>query len=154
MRAIAVRGFINEKFNTTFGKNLYRRAIYNGSVELKDPNQKYLVDFYSYLEFEVQAKNDHQIANLKELEKIQANTQENFLFSWILHYEPLTKTKTRVDGYAVYSVDSSEMYIKINDLDNQTQEDWSLDVHSCKTTGMNKPVFIATNFELEKSSVA
>ena len=45
MREIAIRGFINEKFNTTFGKGLFRRAVYNGSVELHDPNQKYLVDY-------------------------------------------------------------------------------------------------------------
>ena len=47
MREIAVRGFINEKFNTTFGKGLFRRAVYNGSVELHKPNQKYLVDYLS-----------------------------------------------------------------------------------------------------------
>ena len=40
MREIAVRGFMNEKFNTTFGKGLFRRAMFNGSVELGIPNQK------------------------------------------------------------------------------------------------------------------
>ncbi len=51
MRAIAVRGFINEKFNTTSGKSLFRRALFNGSIELRDPNQKYLVDYYTYPEW-------------------------------------------------------------------------------------------------------
>ena len=44
MREIAVRGFINDKFNTTFGKGLFRRAVFNGSVEIRDPYSKYLVD--------------------------------------------------------------------------------------------------------------
>ena len=68
MREIAVRGFINEKFNTTFGKGLFRRAVYNGSVELHKPNQKYLVDYFSYLEWEAQARYDEQMAVIKKLE--------------------------------------------------------------------------------------
>ena len=47
MRAIAVRGFINDKLDTTSSRTLFRKALFNGSVELRDPNQKYLVDYFA-----------------------------------------------------------------------------------------------------------
>ena len=148
MREIAVRGFINEKFNTTFGKGLFRRAVYNGSVELHKPNQKYLVDYYSYPEWEVQAKSDGQIAATRELTNSGIAGQDDMLFSWLVHYDPLTKSKERAEGYSVYSPNTRELFIKIDDAANQTQDEWTLDVHPCKSTGANKPVFIAANVDL------
>ncbi len=148
MRAIAVRGFINEKFNTTSGKSLFRRALFNGSIELRDPNQKYLVDYYTYPEWEAQAKSDHQMKVIKDIQDKGFEIETQFLFSWMLHYDPLTKTKTRVDGYSIYSSETKELYVKINDLINQTTDDWELNVCHCKSVGKNKPVFIASNCEL------
>jgi len=148
MREIAVRGFINEKFNTTFGKGLFRRAVYNGSVELHNPNQKYLVDYFSYLEWESQAKSDEQMAIVKSLESTNVAQEEDLLFSWLIHYDPLTKSKERADGYSVYSPNTRELFIKIDDPANQTVDEWTLNVHNCKSTGANKPVFIAANVDL------
>ena len=148
MREIAVRGFINEKFNTTFGKGLFRRAVYNGSVELHNPNQKYLVDYFSYLEWEAQAKSDNQIAVTNQLTNSGISQEKDLLFSWLVHYDPLTKSKERADGYSVYSPNTRELFIKIDDPTNQTQDEWTLNVHNCKATGANKPVFIAANVDL------
>jgi hypothetical protein len=148
MREIAVRGFINEKFNTTFGKGLFRRAVFNGSVELHDPNQKYLVDYFSYLEWETQAKTDEQLKVINELTSVNLGKETGLLFSWLIHYDPLTKSKQRVNGYSIYSPNTRELFIKIDDPNNQTQDEWTLDVHSCKSTGANKPVFIAANVDL------
>ena len=148
MREIAVRGFINEKFNTTFGKGLFRRAVFNGSVELHDPNQKYLVDYFSYLEWETQAKTDEQLKVINELTSVNLGKETDWLFSWLIHYDPLTKSKQRVNGYSIYSPNTRELFIKIDDPNNQTQDEWTLDVHSCKSTGANKPVFIAANVDL------
>ncbi len=148
MREIAVRGFINEKFNTTFGKGLFRRAVYNGSVELHKPNQKYLVDYFSYPEWESQAKTDAQIQATKELINSGIAGQDDMLFSWLVHYDPLTKSKERVEGYSVYSPNTRELFIKIDDPTNQTQDEWTLNVHACRATGANKPVFIAANVDL------
>ena len=148
MREIAVRGFINEKFNTTFGKGLFRRAVYNGSVELHKPNQKYLVDYFCYLEWEAQARSDDQMVVIKKLEATNVAQEEDLLFSWLVHYDPLTKAKERVDGYSIYSPISRELFIEINDKMHQTQDDWTLSVHHCKSTGANKPVFIAANVDL------
>ncbi len=57
---IAVRLFDNEKFGTTHGKGLYRKAIYNGTIETSGQN-KYLVDLYSYEEWANMAKTDEQM---------------------------------------------------------------------------------------------
>ncbi len=148
MREIAVRGFINEKFNTTFGKGLFRRAVFNGSVELHDPNQKYLVDYFSYLEWETQAKTDEQLKVINELTRVNLGKETDLLFSWLIHYDPLTKSKQRVNGYSIYSPNTRELFIKIDDPGNQTQDEWTLDVHSCKSTGANKPIFVAANVDL------
>lgn len=148
MREIAVRGFINEKYNTTFGKGLFRRAVYNGSVELHKPNQKYLVDYFSYPEWESQAKSDEQMTIVKSLESTNIAQEEDLLFSWLIHYDPLTKSKERVNGYSVYSPNTRELFIKIDDMPNFTQDEWTLNVHPCRASGPNKPVFVATNVDL------
>jgi hypothetical protein len=148
MREIAVRGFINEKFNTTFGKGLFRRAVFNGSVELHNPNQKYLVDYFSYLEWEAQAKSDEQLKVINELTSVNLGKETDLLFSWLIHYDPLTKSKQRVNGYSIYSPNTRELFIKIDDPGNQTQDEWTLYVHSCKSTGANKPIFVAANVDL------
>lgn len=152
MREIAVRGFINEKFNTTFGKGLFRRAVFNGSVELRNPSSKYLVDYYQYPEWEALAKDDQQMQIINKLYDSGFKEKEDLLFSWIVRYDPLTKAKTKVDGYSIYSPDTSELYMMINDSDFQTVEEWTLDVHLCKNTGKHKPVFIATNVDLNQPS--
>ncbi len=148
MRAIAVRGFINDKLDTTTRRTLFRKALFNGSVELRDPNQKYLVDYFTYPQWELLARSDKQLDVVNELRAQDLYKEPEFLFSWILHYDPLTKTKTRVDGYSIYSINTKELYIKINDAINQTTDDWELNVCHCKAVGKNKPVFIASNCEL------
>jgi len=147
-REIAIRGFINDKYNTTYGKGLFRRAIYNGSVELHNPNQKYLVDFYAFDQFQHTAKTDQQIEVLKKLDKCQVASVPDLVLSWIVHYEPLTKSKTLVDGYCIYLQSTGELHIEIADITNGTLDEWDLRAHHCKSTGANKPVFIATNVDL------
>ena len=117
-------------------------------VELHKPNQKYLVDYYSYPEWESQAKSDEQMAIVKSLESTKVAQEEDLLFSWLIHYDPLTKSKERVNGYSVYSPNTRELFIKIDDELNHTQDEWTLNVHHCRATGANKPVFVATNVDL------
>ena len=148
MREIAVRGFMNEKFNTTFGKGLFRRAMFNGSIELGNPNQKYLVDYFEYSNWENTAKTDQQMSTVRKLSDAGIAGQAGVLMSWIQHYDPLTKTKQGVDGFSIYSPETRELHVEIEDLANNTKDSWTLDVHLCKSTGANKPVFIATNVDL------
>ena len=147
-RHIAVRGFINERHNTTFGRGLFRRAIYNGSVELANPSQKYLIDLYEFGIWQHQARTDYQIDVFRKIDAMNADNEHDLLLSWVIYYDPLTKTKTPVDGYCIYMPSTSELYIEIQDPARGTDHCWSLDVRACKTTGVNKPVFIATNVDL------
>jgi hypothetical protein len=148
MREIAIRGFINEKYNTPFGKGLFRRAIYNGSVELKNPTIKYLVDFYEYDQFQHTAKTDEQINVLKKFDACGVATTPDLVMSWIVYYEPLTKFKQIVNGYCIYLQSTGEVHIEIDDELNGTNDEWDLRAHACKTVGANKPIFVATNVDL------
>ena len=148
MREITIRGFINEKYSTPFGKGLFRRAIYNGSVELHNPNQKYLVDFYEYGQFQHTAKTNGQINILNNLVACGVANTPDLVMSWIVHYEPLTKSKQLVDGYCIYLQSTGEVHIEIEDVLNGTKDEWDLKAHHCKAVGANKPVFVATNVNL------
>ena len=45
MKEITARLWENKMYGTTFAKGQYRKAIYNGTLEIMDPYAKYLVDF-------------------------------------------------------------------------------------------------------------
>jgi hypothetical protein len=116
--------------------------------ELGDPKEKYLVDYYSYSDWENAAKSDEQMAIVKKLAQSGVNPEDEVYCSWIQHYDPISKTKTKVGGFSVYSPQTQELYITIDDVPNGTSEDWSLPARLCKNTGSNKPVFVATNVDL------
>ncbi|NDE54117.1 MAG: hypothetical protein EB069_05915, partial [Actinobacteria bacterium] len=44
---VAVRLYENTTYGTTYGRGLYRRALYNGTVDLKQSGIKYLLDLYT-----------------------------------------------------------------------------------------------------------
>jgi hypothetical protein len=145
---IVVRGFMNEKFGATYGKGLFHRAIYNGSVEIRNPYSKYLIDLFEYDRWEIHAAGSDQLAWTKKLAKAQINEAPEALASWIQHYDPVTKLKTPVDGVCVYLPMSQELYIAINDSERDLFEEWTLQAKHCLKSGPNKPIFIATNFDL------
>ncbi|OIM97775.1 hypothetical protein A9236_00035 [Polynucleobacter sp. QLW-P1DATA-2] len=147
-RAIAVRLFINDKFNSTFGKGLFRKAIFNGTIEIKSPNTKFLIDLYQYSQWEALAKNDIQMQTIRELSSTNIPTEDDFLFSWIVHYDPSTKTKTAVKGYLVYSPQTNELYVNINSPEFGTVEQWELNTHPCKAVGIGIPAVIASTADL------
>jgi len=147
-RPIAVRLFINDKFNTTFGKGLFRKAIFNGTIELKDPKTKFLIDLYQYPKWEALAKNDIQMQTIHELANTDFPSDESLLFSWIAHYDPQTKTKTTVKGYLVYSPGTNELYVNIDSSEFGTVEQWELRAHSCKAVGSGIPAVVASTTDL------
>ena len=51
---IAVRFYDNKLYGTTYGKGMYRKAIYNGSIDVKNPSLKYVIDMYSYNDWALQ----------------------------------------------------------------------------------------------------
>lgn len=147
MKEIIVRAFTNEKFNTTFGKGLFRRAVFNGSVEVRQPYSKYLIDLYSYAEWDRLASTAEQLEVAARIAKTDIPQQDEVLLSWIKHYDPITKTKTAIDGFCVVSLETGELYISIQDEEHGVYDEWTLPVRRCHKSGGNKPVFIATNME-------
>jgi hypothetical protein len=149
---IVVRGFMNEKFGSTYGKGLFHRAIYNGSVEIRNPYSKYLIDLFEYDRWEIHAVGEQQLAWTKKLNKAQVNQAPEALASWVQHYDPMTKTKRAVDGVCVYLPMSQELYIAINDPVHNINDEWTLQAKHCLKTGPNKPIFIATNVDLTQAA--
>ena len=147
-RPIAVRLFINDKFNTTSGKSIFRKAIFNGTIELKDPKVKFLIDLYQYPKWEALAKNDIQMQTIGELANTDFPADESLLFSWITHYDPTTKVKTPVKGYLVYSPESHEIYVNINSPEFGAVEQWELRAHPCKAVGNGIPAVVASTSDL------
>jgi len=147
-REIAIRGFNNEKFGSTYGQGLFRRAIYNGSIELRNPFQKYLVDFFTYAYWEFKARSDQQITIVNEMVMAGMDRDADILFSWLQHYDPLTKQKAQVSGYAVYHTKTNEIHVSINDPERNVVEQWWLDARICTNPGLKKPAFIAANVDL------
>ena len=62
---IAVRLFDNNTYGTTYGKGLYRRAVFNGTIDARSPTAKYLVDCYNYEDWCNIASTDQQITVLQ-----------------------------------------------------------------------------------------
>ena len=148
-RQIAVRGFNNEKFNTRFGKGLFRRAMLNGSIELGDPKEKYLIDLYDFANWQHTARSNYQIDVFRNMLETGAEQQDDLLLSWIQHYDPLTKNKMSVDGYCVYLPSTRELHVAIDDPEHGTVDSWTLTAQLCRSTGLGKPVFVASNIDLD-----
>jgi hypothetical protein len=68
--------------------------------------------------------------------------------SWLLHYDPPTKGRSAANGFCIYSQDSQEIHLNIDDASRNVVDEWTLDVQHCKTAGSKKPVFIAANIDL------
>ena len=147
-REIVVRGFINEKFGTTYAKGLFHRAIFNGSVELRNPYTKYLIDLYEYNRWEASANTDQELEWVKRLREADIHLAPEAIVSRIQHYDPITKVKTAINGICVYLPESQELAITIDDPGRDVVDCWTLDVKACAKAGSNKPVFIDTNFDL------
>lgn len=147
-REIAVRGFINEKFGSTYGKGLFHRAIYNGSIELRDPYTKYLIDLFEYQRWDNTARSEDQLKWSKQLAEADIKSAPEALVSWIQHYDPISKSKIMVDGVCVYLPNSQELYLNINDPAHDVVNEWTLHTKHCTKTGSNKPIFIASNSDL------
>lgn len=149
-REIVVRGFINEKFGTTYAKGLFHRAIFNGSVELRNPYTKYLIDLYEYNRWEASANTDQELEWVKRLREADIHLAPEAIVSRIQHYDPITKAKESVDGMCVYLPKDQELAISINDPARNVVDHWTLNVKPCASSGANKPIFIATNFDLNQ----
>ncbi len=144
MKEITIRLWENKKFGTTYGKGLYRRAIYNGTAEVLSPYAKYLLDLEQITSWFHLAKTAVHINMLKQLADEPEN-EEGQLLSWIYRYE--SGIKTPVKGFAQLDLVHSIITLEIDDAEIGIQETWTLPLRSCiaRIPGKPTPALIATN---------
>ena len=139
---IVVRLYTNKVYGTTYGKALYRNAVYNGTIETKDPSQKYLVDLYDFNTWTNKAKTDGQMDILREV-----RFEEDVAYSWLQRYDRTTGTKTTVDGFCTLDVGNRTLFVFICDDKVGVSDLWQLRAKMCKPSP-KAPQMIATNSDL------
>ena len=140
-KEIAVRLFNNHKYGTTQGKGIYNKAIYNASVELRKPAAKYLLDFYSFDDWANKARTDEQMMTYNEMAELGFADEKGSVFSWIVHYDPLTKAKVSVSGVAVFNAEATFLRLVIDDAVSGLSETWMLETVKCKNAGDGSATF-------------
>ena len=142
---IAVRLYDNKFYGTTYGKGLYRKAIYNGSIDMKNPSRKYVIDLFQYNDWSIQASTDEQVKITETVSKIP-----DTIYSWIFSYDSMTKTKTLVNGCCLLDLNSNTIGIVIYSDNALCNDIWELEARPCKPTndGRKVPQLLATNTDL------
>ena len=124
---IAVRLYDNNTYGSTYGRGLYRKAIYNGTIDAKHSNAKYLVDFYTYEDWPNQAKTDQQMTILANV-----TPETDTLFSWVKHYDNSTRVKTPVTGMCSMNMDTMAITVGIMDEQRGMEDVWNMTAHPAK----------------------
>lgn len=138
---IAVRLYENEKYGTTHGKGLYRKAIFNGSIDTINPQVKYVIDLYNYDDWTNQASTDGQMDVVRLFP-----VKDDKIYSWIQRYDTSTKVKTLVDGFCSLDLKSSDMLVVICDTESDVTDTWKLAAKPCRQAlGRKAPQLLATN---------
>ena len=142
---IAVRLYENQTYGTTYGKGLFRKALFNGSIDIKTPCTKYVIDLFNYDDWCNIAKTSEQMVIIRDVPQ-----QDDTLFSWINRYDRTTKQKTLVSGFCSFDCDSKGMRIMILDPVVQIEDVWQISAKPCQTNtnGLRSPQLLATNADL------
>ena len=142
---IAVRLYENQTYGTTYGKGLFRKALFNGSIDIKTPCTKYVIDLFNYDDWCNIAKTSEQMVIIRDVPQ-----QDDTLFSWINRYDRTTKQKTLVSGFCSFDCDSKGMRIMILDTVAQIEDVWQISAKPCQsnTNGLRSPQLLATNADL------
>jgi hypothetical protein len=142
---IAVRLYENQTYGTTYGKGLFRKALFNGSIDIKTPCTKYVIDLFNYDDWCNIAKTSEQMVIIHDVPQ-----QDDTLFSWINRYDRTTKQKTLVSGFCSFDCDSKGMRIMILDPVSQIEDVWQISAKPCQsnTNGLRSPQLLATNADL------
>jgi hypothetical protein len=143
MKEITARLWENKLYGTTFGKGQYRKAIYNGTLEIPSPYAKYLVDFEEVEAWFHFPKIPIHVEMANRLKNIPAN-EDGILMSWIYRYENCTNNA--IEGHSSLDMNYSRIYIEINDSERRINDCWELPIRSCiaRIPGKPTPALIAT----------
>ena len=142
---IAVRLYENQVYGTTFGRGLYRRALYNGTIDLRTSGVKYLVDLYTGEDWANQAKSDEQMLIIEGV-----GLAPGYLYSWMRRFDSVLGVKTPVLGFCIFDTVSLEVRVLISDDETGIQGTWCLSGKPCRTAraGQKSPQILATNYDL------
>jgi len=151
---IEVRFYENKRYGTTFGKGKYRKAIFNGTADLRERNAKYLLDMEEYGIWQHSAKTDADIEVLKELDELLTDSEKTHtLATWIKRLDA-DGTKAKVAGVAWLDLESNELRLLIADAEKEVTDSWQLLAKSCRANreGKNAPTLLATNYDIAARS--
>ena len=142
---IAVRFYDNKLYGTTYGKGMYRKAIYNGSIDVKNPSLKYVIDMYSYNDWALQAKEGFQADVLSSISRTPDK-----LYSWLYRYNSTTKEKALTPGCCILDLNTNEVQIAVEDSIAGITTLWQLLARPCKpiSDGRKVPQLLATKSDL------
>jgi hypothetical protein len=141
---VAVRLYENGTYGSAYGKGKFRKALFNGTVDVQELKTKYLVDFYTYEDWSNLAKSQEQ---MEVLANVQSNSDT--LYSWIKHYDPSSQSKTPVIGMCSIDLDSLDVNLVIVDAANGVEDVWLIGAKPCKErAGLKSPQLLATNADL------
>ncbi len=142
---LALRLYENSTYGSTYGKGLFRRALFNGSIDLKSPTVKYVIDLFNYDDWCNIAKTNNQIEIISGVPR-----QEYSLYSWINRYNTTTKQKTLVSGFCSLDCESRDMNVMIIDPEFNIEDIWKITAKPCQANrnGLRTPQFLATNTDL------
>ena len=142
---LAVRLYSNSTYGTTYGKGLFRRALFNGSIDIKSPTVKYVIDLFNYDDWCNIAKTNSQIEIINGVPK-----QSDTLYTWINRYDCSTKRKTLVSGFCSFDCEVQDMTVMIIDPDVNIEDMWKITAKPCQAnrSGRRAPQFLATNADL------
>ena len=142
---LALRLYENSTYGSTYGKGLFRRALFNGSIDIKSPLVKYVIDLFNYEDWCNIAKTHAQIEIITGVPQ-QADT----LYTWINRYNTSTKQKTLVSGFCSFDCESKDINVMIIDPECNIEGVWKISAKPCQTNrnGLRAPQFLATNADL------
>ena len=149
-QAIAVRFYENKRYGTTFGKGMYRRALFNATADLQHPKAKYLLDLYNYADWKNTARTDDDMTALAMAEEVVGKRETtDLLGTWIKRLDT-DNSKPSVFGFAILDLNTSQLSLLINDSQTDIQQVWQLEAKPCKqsTQYKNAPQLLATNTDL------
>ncbi|NCX23829.1 MAG: hypothetical protein EBX17_11695 [Betaproteobacteria bacterium] len=144
---VAIRLYENNIYGTTYGRGLYRRALYNGTVDLKPSGIKYLLDLYTGEDWANQAKSDEQMLIVHEVDPYKDSV---CVYSWIRRYDAARGVKTPVLGFCRLDTQTLELRLLILDDDEGVQGTWCLQGKPCRAgrAGTKSPQILAANYDL------
>lgn len=142
---IAVRLYENTLYGTTHGKGLYRMAVFNGSIDIKEPAIKYVIDLCSYDDWSNTAKTNEHMVVLEAVTDVKDK-----LYSWIYRYDCVNKIKTAVGGCCTLDLQTSQVEVLLCDDAMDIAQRCVIDAKPCKQASFGKksPQLLAANYDL------